>query len=61
MSNKLLNILELSQIIRLTPGTIRVWLCRKKIPCVKMGRKVLFDEKDIMEWIEKKKIQEKEF
>ena len=58
---RLLNVLELSELIRLTPGTIRVWVCQKKIPHIKMGRKVLFDEKDIRDWTETKKIQAQVF
>jgi excisionase family DNA binding protein len=52
---------ELSQRIRLTPGTIRVWVSQKKIPYVKMGRKVLFDWEDIQRWIKEKKVDNKEF
>jgi excisionase family DNA binding protein len=59
-SSRLLNIPELSQMIRLTPGTIRVWVCQKKIPYVKMGKKVLFDCEEIDQWIEDKKISPKE-
>lgn len=52
---------ELSQKIRLTPGTIRVWVSQKKIPHVKMGRKVLFDWNDIQPWLEEKKVENKRF
>jgi excisionase family DNA binding protein len=60
-SDSLLTGEELSERIRLTPGTIRVWVSQKKIPHVKMGRKVLFDWKDILQWVEEKKVDKKEF
>ena len=60
-NNNLLTGEELSKKIRLTPGTIRVWVSQKKIPHVKMGRKVLFDLEDIQRWVEEKKIEKRSF
>ena len=60
-NNYLLTGEELSKKIRLTQGTIRVWVSQKRIPHVKMGRKVLFDWEDIQRWVEEKKIEKKEF
>ena len=42
---------ELSQWIRVKESTIRKWVCYDRIPYLKVGRLVLFQEEDIRLWL----------
>ncbi len=48
---RFLTISEVAELLRSTPGSIRAQCCRRKIPFVKVGRKVLFDVREIEQWI----------
>ena len=51
-----LNKKELAAYLGLSIFTIDAWVSqRREIPFVKMGKRVMFDMKDIREWIEGKK------
>lgn len=56
MEKRLFNIEELAEYIAVPKGTIYNWISQRKLPFVKIGRRVKFDIKDIDEWIESKKI-----
>jgi excisionase family DNA binding protein len=51
----LLDISQLSKILCVKPMTIYGWIHDGNIPHVKLGRLVRFSEKEINEWLEKKK------
>ena len=53
--NKLLNVPEVAEILRISPHTLRTWIAKDMIPIVRIGRRILFDEVDIIEFIEKGK------
>ncbi len=54
---RLLSIDELSKLLGVTKAAIYSWTCRKKIPYVKLGRKLLkFREDEIMKWIEERSV-----
>ena len=56
MENKnILTIKELSEIISIKPSTLYSWSMQKKIPFIKIGKKVLFDLAEVMVWIESHK------
>ena len=42
---------ELSQWLRVKECTIRKWVCYDRIPYLKVGRLVLFQEEDIRLWL----------
>lgn len=54
--NRLLNVYELSQQLGVQLKTIYAWVNQKKIPYIKVGRLVKFDQKDIDGWIESRKV-----
>jgi excisionase family DNA binding protein len=39
-----------------TPNTIRVWCSKRRIPYVKVGRKVRFIPADLRKWVEEGRI-----
>ena len=47
---KLLNVEELAQTLDLAPITIRQWAKERRIPCVRLGSRILFAPEDV-EWI----------
>lgn len=53
-----LNKKELAVMLGLSVFTIDSWVSeRREIPFVKMGKRVMFDINDIVEWIENHKIR----
>jgi excisionase family DNA binding protein len=53
---RLLTLTEVLEIRRLKRSTIYAYVAARKIPHVKLGRKLFFDENDILKWIESKKV-----
>jgi len=49
---QLLTLEEVSDRLRVAPGTIRNWVSAKRIPAVHLGRRCLFDPREIERWIE---------
>jgi len=56
MEKRFLSVQELSRYIGIKEGTIRVWVCLKKIPYTKVGRLVRFDLTKIDEWLEESSV-----
>lgn len=53
---KFLSKKQLANLLGLSPYTIDSWVSeRKEIPFVKMGRRVMFDLKDVLAWVEANK------
>ncbi len=61
MNNRLLSIVEASEYLGITKGTLYSWVCQRKIPVVKMGSLNKFDIKDLDQWIEEHKRKTKEW
>jgi excisionase family DNA binding protein len=51
MTSDLVNVTEAAEILRLRPSTIRAYVLRRRIPYVKLGRRVLFRRNDLESWI----------
>lgn len=49
---ELLSVPEAAEMTRLTESTIRAWLNQRRIPCVKLGRRVLLRRADLLALIE---------
>jgi len=47
MDSDLVNLNEAAKILRLKPSTMRAWVLRRRIPFVKLGRRVLFRRSDL--------------
>lgn len=58
LEKRYLGIDECADYLGLTKGTLYVWVCRKKIPYLKMGKLVKFDLKKIELWARGKQIHE---
>ena len=54
--NKLIGFEEVSRLTSVPASTIRKMVTRKKIPCIRIGKHVRFDEEDIVSWIERSKV-----
>lgn len=52
---KLLNIIQLSEVINVKKKTIYDWTHRRLIPHVKMGRLLRFDPGEIEKWVKHSK------
>jgi len=52
--NNLLTAKELSEILKVSPRTIREWARRDIIPRIKLNGAVRFDEKQIQTWLAKR-------
>ena len=52
--NNLLKIDELSELLKISPRTIRQWTHESYIPYIKIGHSVRFDEKQITTWLAKR-------
>ena len=49
---------ELAEFLGLSIYTVDSWVSeRREIAFVKMGRRVMFDMKDVLEWVEANKMQ----
>ena len=57
MDKRFLSSKEIAEYLGLKEGTIRVWVCLKKIPYVKVGRLVKFDLLKIDQWLEKNSVE----
>lgn len=52
MIENLLSVPEASRALKISPHTLRSWIFQKKVPIVRIGRRVLFREKDLEKMIE---------
>jgi excisionase family DNA binding protein len=59
--NNLIDCKGLSQLLDVKEWTIRHWVSEKKIPFIKVGRLVRFDEEQIRKFIEKNSVDEHEY
>ena len=48
---------ELAEYIGISIYTINAWVSQKRIPHIKLGRRILFDMKDIEKWINEQKVE----
>ena len=56
-----MDIAELSRQLGVTINTLYSWVNQRRIPYVKVGRLVKFDQKDIEAWIAERKVKPTEF
>lgn len=54
---RLLNVHEVSDYLRLALPTIRKLVCSRKIPFIRLGRRVLFDETRLAEWVRERTVE----
>ena len=56
---RLLTVTEAAEFLRIHPITLYSWVSQGRIPSIKMGRKRLFDRKELEKWLQNKKVPEK--
>ncbi len=54
---KLLNVEEVADLLRLKPSTIYKYTSGRKIPFIKRGKSIFFDEDDLKDWLNSMKIK----
>jgi len=47
---------EAAEYIGCTPGTLRVWVSKRKVPFVKVNRLTRFRRKDLDKWLDKQAV-----
>jgi excisionase family DNA binding protein len=52
MARKLLTVAEAAEMTRLSPRTLYNWASRKKVPHMKVGGRLLFDEGKMASWLD---------
>jgi excisionase family DNA binding protein len=58
--NQLLTVQEAAQMLGLKVGTIRAWLYRRRLPCVRCGRAVRVPREAVAQFIEKHTVPAKD-
>ena len=57
MEKRFLGIEELAQYLGIAKGTAYIWVCRRAIPYVKIGRLVKFDLQEIESWLKERRVK----
>jgi excisionase family DNA binding protein len=52
MERKILNIGEAAALTRLKTSTLYAYIARRKVPFIKVGSRVLFDEEALLNWLQ---------
>jgi excisionase family DNA binding protein len=52
---KLMTLAQVAELLNVKPKTIYDWTHRRRIPCVKLGRLLRFDQDEIERWVKSKK------
>ena len=58
MEKKYIGIKELAEYLGIPVGSLYVMCCYKQIPHYKIGRRTVFDVKEIEAWVREKRIKE---
>jgi excisionase family DNA binding protein len=56
---KLLDIIQLAEILNIKKKTIYEWVRQRKIPYIKLGGLIRFDPDEIEKWVGSKKVDKK--
>ena len=59
--SNLIDINALAARLGISVNTVYSWVCQRKIPYVKIGRLVKFDQRDINAWVEQRKVAPSEY
>jgi excisionase family DNA binding protein len=54
---KLLSVAEASARLGVSPLTTRSWIRQRRLPCVRLGRRVLLDPRDIERFIDDNRVE----
>lgn len=48
---------EAAVLLGVSPLTLELWKAKKYIPFIRLGRRTLYDPRDLAAWVEKNKVQ----
>lgn len=48
---RMLTLAEAATVLRLSPKTLYSWTSRKKVPHIKLGGRLLFNERELEAWL----------
>ena len=51
----LMTVKEVAKWLRMKPSTIYGWAARNRIPCIRIGGRIRFVERDVLLWLEARK------
>jgi len=51
--SKLLTVPEVAEMLRISTATVRAWTYQRRLPVVKMGRRTLYKEEDILDHVDR--------
>jgi excisionase family DNA binding protein len=54
---KKLSVAEMATVLGISPYTIRSWVRERRIPYFKLGKRVLFDERDALALLENARVE----
>ncbi len=57
-SKRFLTVKEAADLLRLKPGTLYQYAERRKMPHLKVGGRLLFDEAELTEWVDRHRVPE---
>ncbi len=58
VEKRYMGMVECSEYIGVTKGTLYVWVCHKRITYIKIGKLVKFDLREIDHWLQHRRIKE---
>ena len=53
---KLLSIQETADCLGIRITTLYTWVCKRKIPFIKVGKLVKFEDRDLSRWVAKRRV-----
>ena len=56
---KLLDLIAAGRFLNLSPHTLRSWVQKNRIPHLRMGRRILFDSKELDAMVKKSRVERK--
>ena len=51
--NRFLTVDEAAELLRVRKQTIYKWICERRIPSLSLGGRTLFDQQELLEWLDK--------
>lgn len=57
---QLLSIKEAASLLNLSPYTLRIWTFKRRIPFIRLGRRIAFRKQDLMELVSKNLVEARE-
>ena len=56
VSDDLLTVNEVAEKLKISPHTVRYWVQERKVPFMKIGKRLRFDPQELAQWLETKRV-----